>query len=74
MSYVRVDWDNGEYSYFKNDTECGFEWRSAFLLHNHFYYKRIRRIQELPEGKKCIRYKRHNKAEKDWEIMEDNKE
>ena len=72
MSYVRVDWDNGDYEYFKNDIDCGYEFRSAFLLHNHMIYKRIRKLQELPAGKKCTRYKRHNKAEKDWELIEEN--
>lgn len=71
MSYVRVDWKNGDYSYFENDTKCGSKWRSAYLLNNHFYYKRIKKLKELPEGKKCARYRRRNKAEKDWEIMKD---
>ena len=68
MDYVRVDWDNGEYEYLKNDILCkDGEYRSGFLLHNHMQYKRIRRMKELPKGKKLTIYKRHNKIKKDWE-------
>ena len=71
MSYVRVDWANGDYSYFKNDVKCNEEMRCSFLLHNHFYYKRIRKLEELPADKKCARYKRHNKAHQDFELIEE---
>ena len=72
MDYVRVDWDNGDYSYFKNDTFCHDEYRNSFLLSNHFSYKRIRRLPELPKGKKCMRYKRHNKQDKDWKLINED--
>lgn len=68
MTYVRVDWDNGDYEYFKNDTQGYDEMRSAFLMHNNFYYKRIRKLNSLPPDKKCTHYKRHNKKEQDWEL------
>lgn len=73
MDYVRVDWNNGDYSYFENDTFSSFknEYRCGFLISNNFYYKRIKRLKELPVGKRCAHYKRHNKQEKDWEIIED---
>ena len=73
MDYVRVDWDNGDYSYFKNDTFSSFnnEYRCGFLISNNFYYKRIKRLKELPIGKRCAHYKRHNKQKEDWEIIED---
>ena len=72
MSYVRVDWDNGDYEYFKNDTECFDGFRSAFLLHSNYRYKRIRRLEELPSDKKCTRYKRHNKQSQDFERITEN--
>ena len=68
MDYVRVDWDNGDYSYFENDTLCFDGYRNSFLLHSNFKYKRIRRLKELPKDKKCLRYRRHNKQENDFEI------
>ena len=73
MDYVRVDWDNGDYSYFENDTFSLFkkEYRCGFLISNSFYYKRIKRLKELPIGKHCAHYKRHNKQKEDWEIIED---
>lgn len=70
MDYVRVDWDNGYVEYFENDTLCANgAYRNSFLLHNHMYYKRIKRISELPPNKKCITFKRHNKKIKDWEKL-----
>lgn len=73
MDYVRVDWDNGDYSYFENDTYSSLmnEYRCGLLISNSFYYKRIKRLKELPEGKRCAHYKRHNKSKEDWEIIED---
>ena len=73
MDYVRVDWDNGDYSYFENDTFSWLknEYRSKLLISNSFYYKRIKRLKELPIGKCCAHYKRHNKQKEDWEIIED---
>ena len=72
MDYVRVDWDNGDYSYFENDTfsQLKNEYRCGFLISNNFYYKRIKRLKELPAGKQCTHYKRHNKQKEDWEIIE----
>lgn len=68
MTYVRVDWDNGDYEYFKNDTQGYDEMRNAFLMSNNFRYKRIRKLNALPPDKKCTHYKRHNKEEQDWEL------
>ena len=72
MTYVRVDWDNGDYQYFENDTLGYDEFRNGFLMANCFYYKRIRRLDKLPLGKICTRYKRHNKQDKDWELVQTN--
>lgn len=67
MTYVRVDWDNGYYEYFPNDTDCGDgEFRNSFLLHTNCRYKRIRFLPELPKGKCCKKiYYRNEKGE--WE-------
>lgn len=73
MSYVRVDWDNGDYEYLKNDTDCGDnEFRNSFLLNNHMHYKRIRFMETLPPGKKCTRYHVNNKNKIIREVIKEN--
>lgn len=60
--YVRVDYDNGFYEYLANDTpadlyfddegRCMLNWRNSQLLKCAIYYKRIKRMSRIPEGKK----------------------
>lgn len=53
MDYVRVDYDNNSYEYFKNDVDCGNgEMRARQLLKNHWSYIRIKRLTYLPQGKR----------------------
>lgn len=53
MDYVRVDYSNGIYEYYKNDT-LTFDgtYRSQFLMKTSYRYIRIRRLKELPKEKK----------------------
>ena len=53
MSYVRIDYANGCYEYLKNDTPCLSGMRANPLLRHAYKYIRLRKMNELPEGKKC---------------------
>ena len=53
MSYVRVDYTNGCYEYFKNDTPCRDGMRASSLLRHNYLYIRLRKMNQLPEGKRC---------------------
>lgn len=53
MDYVRVDYENGLYAYYKNNVLTGDgTYRSSELLKKHYEYIRLRRLAQLPEGKK----------------------
>ena len=61
MDYCRVDYKNGFFEFFKNDTpishkmdtgEIYTEYRSHKLMMKTYNYQRIKRIKELPEGRK----------------------
>ena len=69
MDYVRIDWYDGTYEYYQNDTLCNDGiYRNAFLMYNHFQYRRIKRLQKLPKNAMCTLYHRHNKAKNDFEL------
>lgn len=62
MDYVRVDYANGVYAYYKNNVDVGDGiYRARKLLNSHPYYIRIRRIKKLPKGKKTdVLYNNNN--------------
>ena len=66
MDYVRVDYDNDLYEYFKNDVDCGNgEMRARQLLRNHWACIRMKRIAKLPQGKRAnILYSKKEEKEK----------
>jgi hypothetical protein len=60
MDYCRVDYKEG-YEYLKNDTPIYhqtdsnkqyIEYRNHSLMKNCYDYKRIKRLKELPKGKR----------------------
>lgn len=60
MNYCRVDYETG-YEYLENDTPIYYktdtgkqdiEYRNHTLMKTCYKYKRIKRLKELPKGKK----------------------
>lgn len=71
MDYCRVDYKNGFFEFFINDTpiyhrtgsgEVYTEYRSHKLMMKTYNYQRIKRIKKLPEGRKVgIIYEKENR-------------